>query len=219
MSKQQQVPEVPGIDLEFTPASYFTERDLHLALPSDILGQARRYIARTLMAEGRDPSPELLEGALSDDDRAAIGRIHPMFMGGEYLPHLQDGEVEIARISLRSVTADQISVRARRSMGLVSYSIVDEYEGEGLMSYTLDPPTSILPLSMRQLVAMLDGACERGGAVMSPVIWHVEEGCGVDEYRNFVTVESDFYPDLGRYYEARFDQYFDSVAREEEDTE
>jgi len=47
---QQQVPEVVGIDLNFTPASDFTERDLRLTLPSDILGQARRDIVRGLVA-------------------------------------------------------------------------------------------------------------------------------------------------------------------------
>ena len=69
MSKHQ-VPEVAGIDLDFTPTSYFTERDLHLTLPSDIMGKARRDIARQLVAEGEDPPPELLVGALTDDDRS-----------------------------------------------------------------------------------------------------------------------------------------------------
>jgi hypothetical protein len=116
MSKNQ-VPQVGGVDLDFTPDGYFTERDLQLALPSDILGQARRNIARAMVAEGEDPPPELLEGVLTEEDRKAFGRIHPMFMGGEYLPELKEGEVEIARISLESVTADQISVRARRTLG------------------------------------------------------------------------------------------------------
>ena len=59
MSKHQ-VPEVADIDLDYTPASYFTERDPHLTLPSDILGKARPDIARQLVAEGEDPPPEFL---------------------------------------------------------------------------------------------------------------------------------------------------------------
>jgi hypothetical protein len=217
--KQQQVPEVDGIDLDFTPTSYFRERDLHLTLPSDILGKARRDIARRLEAEGEDVPPEFLAGVLSDDDRTAIGRIHPMFMGGEYLPPLRRGEVEIARISLESVTADQISVRARRIGGRISYSIVDEYGDDGCINYAPHPRTSRAPLSMRQLVAMLDGACEHGGAVMSHTVWHVENVGPPEEYRHFVSVESDFYPDLGSYYEGRFDLYLESVAQKEEDAE
>ena len=213
-----QVPEVGSIDLDFIPESYFTERDLQLALPSDILGQARRNIARLMVAEGEDPPPELLEAVLAEDDRMALGRIHPMFMGGEYLPELQEGEVEIARISLESVTADQISVRALRTLGRISYSIVDEYE-QGFMNYVANPATSIVPLTLRELVAMLDGACEGGGAVMCHTASQIDLGAIRDEVRYFTSVESDFYPDLGSYYEARFDEYFESLAREDEDEE
>ena len=51
---QHQVPEVAGIDLDFTPRSYFTERDLKLALPSDIMGKARRDLARRFVVDGED---------------------------------------------------------------------------------------------------------------------------------------------------------------------
>ena len=217
MSKHQ-VPEVAGIDLDFTPASYFTERDPHLTLPSDILGKARRDMARQLLAKGEDPPPELLVGALTDDDRAAAGRIHPMFMGGEYLPPVKKGEVEIARISLQSVSADQISVRARRSGRRISYSIVDEY-GNYYMNFDLRPRTSSTPLSMRQLAAMLDGACEGGGAVISHTVALINIGESRDELCCFVSVESNCYPDLGRYYEARFDEYFASLPYEDEKEE
>jgi len=216
MSKHQ-VPEVAGIDLDFAPASYFTERDLHLALPSDIMGQARRQIARQLVAEGEDPPAELLVGALAEEDRAAVGRIHPMLMGGEYLPRMKKGEVEIARISLESVTGDQISVRARRRGGRISYSIVDEYPNAGYIKYDLRPRTSSKPLPMHELVAMLDGACEGGGAVMSPTMALIDIGEPRDELRYFVSVESDFYPDLGTYYGVRFDEYFAALSRADED--
>ena len=66
------------------------------------------------------------------------GRLHPSNMGGEYLPLLRKGEVEIARISLQSVTADQISIRARRLSKRIGYRIVDEYE----MGYVCRPASS-----------------------------------------------------------------------------
>ena len=145
------------------------------------------------------------------------GAIHPALMGGEYLPPMKRDEVEIARISLQSVTGDQISVRARRQSDRIVYSIVDEYDGEN-GGYDLHPKSSSRPLSMRQLVDLLDGACVQGGAVMSPVVWPIEDGSSsVDDMRGFVTVESDFYPDLGAYYEARFERYFTEHAEEAED--
>jgi hypothetical protein len=54
---------------------------------------------------------------------------------------------------------------------------------------------------------------------MSPVVAHVADGESAEDYRGFVAVESDFYPDLGRYYEARFDQYFAENAPQREDEE
>ena len=213
MKKQPDVPEVDGIDLDYTPAAYFAARDLHLALPSDIQGQARRDLARDLAAKGEALPPELAAPVLSEDARRAWGAIHPMLMGGEYLPPMPDDEVEIARISLASSTGDQISVRARRTKKGNAYSIVDEYDTAD--EYELDPSTSRSPLSMRQLVDMLDGACHHGGAVMSHVIANVvEHGESAEEYRGFVRVESDFYPDLGAYYKARFEQWFAERAAE-----
>ena len=50
---------------------------------------------------------------LEEEMRQDWGRVHPSNIGEEFLPPLRNGEVEIARISLASVTADQISVRAR----------------------------------------------------------------------------------------------------------
>ena len=54
MNEHAQVPEVGDVDLDFTPRSYFTERDLGLAIPSDILGRARRDMARRC---GRGSAP------------------------------------------------------------------------------------------------------------------------------------------------------------------
>ena len=64
MNEHVQIPDVEGVDLGFTPRSYFTERDLGLAIPSDIMGRARRDLARSLSADPSaavdDLPPELL---------------------------------------------------------------------------------------------------------------------------------------------------------------
>ena len=211
-----QVSEVTDIDLDYMPDDYFTARDLGAALPSDIKGQARRELARQAAAEGREVPEALLASELSEHDRRRWGAVHPALMGGEYLPALQDDEVEIARISLASVTCDQISVRARRTPSGVAYSIVDEYQGD--IEYRVDPAESERPLRMRELVALLDWANDDGGAVLSHIILSVANDPGnVEELRSFVRVESDFYPQLGAYYDARLERWFAEYAAENAD--
>jgi len=51
---------------------------------------------------------------LDDDERSAVGMIHPWFMGGEYLPRLGRLELEIARITIRSTTRHVIAMYAKR---------------------------------------------------------------------------------------------------------
>ena len=127
---------------------------------------------------------------------------------------MKRGEVEIARISLQSVTSDQISVRARRVGGRIGYTVVDEYKNE-YVQYDLRPRTSSTPLSMRSLVAMLDGACEDGGAVMSHTVGLVPHVNSPDELDGFTSVESDFYPELAEYYAARLDAYLETLRTED----
>ena len=88
-------------------------------------------------------------------------------MGGEYLPPLRKGEVEIARISLASVTADQISVRARRSRGRIRYRVVDEYMETS--TYVCHPASSVSPLSLGELIALMESASD-GGSIIFPIL-------------------------------------------------
>src|SRR5450755_4317707 len=120
-----QVSEVPGIDLDYRPRDYYWAAGLKIPLLSGIVGEARRQLVRKFIEAGR-PVPNGLDAAVLDDEtRQMWGRLDPSNMGGEYLPPLRKREVEIARISLASVTADQISVRARRSGKRIGYCVVD----------------------------------------------------------------------------------------------
>src|SRR5271165_2669274 len=121
------VPEVPGIDLDYRPRDYVWAADLNVPLTSNIAGEARRKLVRAML-DWDAPIPEGLDAEVLDDAmREAWVGLHPTNMGGEYLPPLRKGEVEIARVSLESTTADQISIRARRLIGRIGYRIVDEY--------------------------------------------------------------------------------------------
>ena len=136
------VSEVPGIDLAFRPRSYFWPLGLEKHLLARIKGAERKAALKQLIdAGGLDEIPEFFaQSALSDDERQALGRIHPAFMGGEYLPDLQHNEVEIARITIASTTQDVTSVYARRGKNRIRYRVVDEYDGDTLSGEARAPP-------------------------------------------------------------------------------
>jgi hypothetical protein len=139
-------------------------------------------------------------------------------MGGEFLPTLRNSEVEIARISLASVTADQISVRARRSGQRIVYCVVDEY-GSQIATYVCRPASSVSPLSLRELIALMESACE-GDSIIFPILEMNMRGASTPaELAAFINMTSDFYPDLGPYYRALIDAWVDERAPEWEDRE
>jgi hypothetical protein len=121
---------------------------------------------RDYHAEGRldQLDPTLLADSLEQEDRDGLGHIHPTFMGGEYLPPYEHGEVEIARIELESTTSDVISVRARPCGSRILYRISDEFETE----YELPQKSSRRPFSLGEFIRFLD-AVEQVGGEAEPV--------------------------------------------------
>jgi hypothetical protein len=189
------LPQVSGIDLEDRPQNYFWALDANVRLPSSVSGEARRRLFRALIDAG-SPVPDGLDAEVLDEEaRQAWGRLHPSNMGGEYLPPLRQGEVEIARISLASTTSDQFSVRARRVRECIRYRIVDEYE----FRYVCRPASSEGPLSLRELIALMECPSD-GGSIIFPILGMNMRYSTPDAIADFITVTSDFYADLGRYY-------------------
>ena len=99
-----------GIDLSFRPSA-----KLFPLLLSRVKGTVRRNELMKAMEEERleDLPEQLLQSALSPEQRSAAAARNPALMGGEYLPDFLKDEVEVARIELASSTADVISVRMR----------------------------------------------------------------------------------------------------------
>jgi len=207
MTKQAAVPVVAGIDLSFRPHTYFGPISAETHLLAHVTGHERREFLRAqLRSNSDDPMLDLLTGLFSLD-RESLGRIHPALMGGEYLPPFLDDETEIARISLASTTADQISVRARRLPDGIEYRIVDEY-GD-MVDYVCQPAHSELPLTLGELVALIDGAAPDGGAALAYLYMNVAaDPANAERLRNFVQVSSEFYPQLASYYDQRIAAWF-----------
>jgi hypothetical protein len=123
------------IDLDFRPASYFrpaAPRGLRLAQREERAGPgASAQNSSPPSATTRWPA-SCARRACPEDECRALERIHPLFMGGNYLPNPRPGEVEIARIFIYSTTGDVTAVYARRVGPRIRYRVVDEYAGETL---------------------------------------------------------------------------------------
>ena len=152
-------------DFDFRPSSYWDHPDPVTAILSNIKGQNRRRMVRSLViaqspAKRHEIPSGFFEPSLDPGTRSQLGGTHPSWLGGEYLPDYLPGEVEIARIVLDSVTQDVISFRARRrrSGQRILYRVVDEFQEPGGARWTCRPASSARPLSFDQLVALIDGA-------------------------------------------------------------
>jgi hypothetical protein len=214
-------------DFEFRPATYWPELPSEQTVLGKIQGEARRSLAERAL-KGDHAVQELdfvFAEALDAESRRKWGRIHPALMGGEYLPPLNKGEIEIARVSLASVTSDVIQVRARRRGSVIAFRVVDEYADEGCI-YEVSPEVSEQPLSLAELIRLMDttkpGEDRRLGddrydIGLSERFWNYNfyEGDGdVYDIRNFVMITSAFYPQLNAYYEQRADAWIAERVRE-----
>jgi hypothetical protein len=204
----------PTINLDFCPTDYWPETSAALMV-ANIKGEFRRKVALAALAAGEvsEFDHPMLQSEISEDARDAAGRIHPSLMGGEYLPSYLDGEVEIARMSMKSVTGDVISLRARRENDLLHYRIVDEHETE----YVLLFDTSTTPLSMRRLIELIETAqgSEGDGLVLASEnirFYAVEEGDP-----SFMTVSSVFYPELEAWYREQLEALAPSETEDDSD--
>ena len=85
------------INLDFRPDSYFRPHRLEEYLLSTVKGAVLKGKLRDLFAEGRHAEVAQLLGTdgISAGDRKALVAVHPMFIGGNYLPDAEDREVEI----------------------------------------------------------------------------------------------------------------------------
>jgi hypothetical protein len=222
--RRYDVTPVPGVDLDAAPASYWDDVSPLDALVRNITGQNRRELVRDIAGGGPAAAlgpvdDTLLADTLHDDDRRALGRLHPSFLGGEFLPHYAAGEAEIARIVLDSVTRDVIAVRARRARagGRLRYRIVDEYGA----TFDLAVRSSAHPLTLRQLIQLIETATSDDLGFLSMPMpytwleWQAENGEAPDP--SFVQVESTQYDGLATYYDARLGDYARSLGWTDDD--
>ena len=179
-----------SIDLDYRPAGYFVPQPLEDYVLSRVKGALVKARLRELLASNEhDEVARLLrEHGMPEDECRALGSVHPLLMGGNYLPGSASGEVEIARIFIHSTTGDVTAVYARMAGPRIHYRVVDEYGGD-----TLDGETtreSPRPLTLGELYDFLTGAWP-----FHEVLDANFEG-DTGRMFDFFVAESDFYPEL-----------------------
>lgn len=205
------MPNQEEFDLGFRPKSYWGPQTVKTWLGSHVKGELRKQQALEDSEEDHFDS-EIIAESLSDEHRSSAARVHPWLMGGEYLPDLMPNEVEIARITMKSATMDVISIRARKTKHRIIYRIVDEYEPDFWEEqYPLAQKTSVKPLSMRELITLIDSAGDVGlvGAYRDYYDDNIVEE-GPEKYYDFETASSAFYPELERWYDTLNEEWLQS---------
>ena len=118
----------------------------------------RRFVSRAMQDHGTDSVPDLWKNhEFSEVLKNWLGRQNPQFRGGEDLPNLEIGEVEIARLRLaNSVHGEVTSLRAKltKQDGKISLRLVDEYESDIKLAYQL----ANMPLTSEQVIRLFQDA-------------------------------------------------------------
>ena len=187
------MPDPTAFDLAFQPRSYWGPASLQDHFGARVTGEVRRQGIMADAAAGQATTQPL---SINEPARSRRAALHPMLMGGEYLPPLEMDEVEIARVVLQSTMLDVISIRARRLISSIAYRIVDEHE-EAFWEYTCEPQSSPQPLTLGQLIELMEKALP-GGIVGSfrEQVYHSDPR----EVFGFARVSSVFYPQLGAWF-------------------
>jgi len=101
-----------AIDLHFRPKTYFGPQKVEQQLLSKVKGALLRDRLRGLIDQRRhDEVIDLLKDKrVSEDDREALEAIETRFMGGNYMPSSEEGEVDIARMRTFNIIGAVTSV-------------------------------------------------------------------------------------------------------------
>ena len=209
-----------NFDFNYQPTSYWPQSRTPEQLLANIKGEVRRGIARGILQnEGFVGLKEFLSREeLNESDRVLWGRVDPACMGGEYLSSLQEGKVEIARISLNSITYDQISIRAKQVNNEIRYSVVNKYDCEAPKL----PPVTHRPLKLGELISMIDAFHDQDFyapyGIMRGFWEETLEGTeDILEAMSFATISSAYYPELANYYTAVAIRWAEEKFRESND--
>jgi hypothetical protein len=200
------------LDLSFRPSSYFWPIAHETHVIAAIKGERRRNAIRNAIDSNTETPLDRYYSTpvLKQEDRIALGRLHPSFMGGEYLPNRNETEVEIARINIDSTTSDVTCVYAKTGKNRIYYRVVDEYSGDTLTDKKAR--TSLKPLTLADLIQFFLTAWP---------LQDVLEGNDLDleGAQNFVHPSSEIYPQFGAAIRTKIDGWYANQEVEQDPEE
>ncbi|MDC0989027.1 hypothetical protein OAR29_00650 [Rhodospirillales bacterium] len=211
------MPDPKDFNLDYRPKNYWGPQEVETLVGARVKGELRRQQAISDLEENH-ADHEIISESLTDEHRRAVGAVHPWLMGGEYLSDLKPNEVEIARVVMQSTTMDVISIRARKTKNRIIYKIVDEYPEDESQNYSLTKKTSKQPLTLGELIKLIDNAVD-GGLVGSGRSWHYEEGSSAEEIYDFETASSAYYSELSMWYDEANEEWLHEKQSEEVQSE
>lgn len=145
-------------------------------------------------------------------------------------PGPRSSEVELVRIAISGAGGDAIVLKARRGdRGRIVYRMVhEERHGPTRHRIRVKPASSARPLTLGEVIAMLEGACyagrcHEGDERFSGVIWgtlqlHLEHGLDhADDYLFLLNVSSPHYRQLERYFDERLNEWCLANCVEDDD--
>ena len=199
-----------GIDLDYRPDTYFRPQKLERYLLSKVKGAVLRKNLQALFDAGRhDELRSLLTAeGISVADRKVLESVHPMFMGGNYLPDTEAGEVEIARISIKSTTYDVTCVYGRPDDGAIHYRVVDEYGGDTLQGKT--EVRTDKPMTLGEFTDFFLGAWP----LIDVLVMNFDDD--LEGSLDFFSAQSEFYPDFDRLCRQRVVEHFPEQEAEDD---
>ena len=211
------MPNPKDFQWDFRPETYWDDAKRGLA---NIKGEWRRRMVEGALRTGEVEllPPSFLSDDLSHDERHFRGAMHPTLLGGEFLPEYLPDEVEIARLSLDSVTWDVYQIRARiGGDNKIHYRVVDEYDGWDNGDFGISPESSAEPFTFGEMVSFIDNIeigdcnghltnCLRDGQYV--------QGERLEELINFVRVSSLYYTELESWYDAEALEWYSTRLAE-----
>ena len=202
------------IDLNYRPEGYFRPVGLQRYLISQVKSAAVRRRLEWLLEEGRCEELDALLGdtGVPNGILRGLESVHPSFMGGNYLPDLEEGEVEIGRIEIASTTGDVTSLYAKKIDGKHMFRIVDEYDGGTLTDETFMEAEQ--PLTLGQMADFF-----LGGWSLTEVLEMNEFQEDIEGALGFFVAKSDFYPKFNEVCVERVMAAFPQPQQEEDEPE
>ena len=201
------------IDYDFRPETYWELNEPAIEALRNDRADGDATMALAAIETGVHGDVKLRKEALDDIERNFLRDFCPRVNQNCYPDDHEPGEVVIAWIEVNSDAEDQLTVRTKRVGEKIQYRVVDYYWRD----VDFSPRESLLPLTLGELVDLIDGAqledCKHRGLGLCFTIenYEREKRAPSEDLLEFTKVHSIFYSQLKTHYCHAALRWLDSV--------